>query len=66
MTHVCRPTCWIKALCERGRRTVLLAVDPSKTARIGRLLELCTTKKMQARMMPNSRPMTKSQLTVSG
>lgn len=55
----------MKALCVLGRLTVLFAVDPSNTALIGLRLELCTTKKIQARMMPKSSPITKSQLSVS-
>lgn len=56
------PTCWIKARCDRGRLTVDFAVDPLKTVRIARRRLLWTTKKMQARMMPKSNPITKSQL----
>lgn len=62
MMQVWDPICWIKARWLRGRRTVLLAVAPSRTTRIGRLREFWTTKKMQARMIPKSSPITKSQL----
>jgi hypothetical protein len=65
MTYVCEPTCWMNARCDLGRRTVDLAVDPLKTARMALRRDDCTTKKMHARMTPKSRPMTKSQLQVS-
>lgn len=39
-----------------------LAVDPLNTVRMALLLEFCTTKKIQAKMIPKSRPMTKSHL----
>lgn len=62
MIHVWDPICWMKALWLRGLRTVLFALDPSRMTLIGLRREFCTTKKIQARMMPNNRPITKSHL----
>jgi hypothetical protein len=65
ITHVWDPTCCRNARCDLGRRTVDVAVEPLKTVRMAFRRLFWTTKKIHARTIPNSSPMTKSQLMVS-